>query len=254
LRNVRIVARAVLAFGVKQGVLLRNVGDLVEPPALPHTERVVIGVADVKTLLEGARGTELEAVVPFAIGTGLRRGEICGLKWADVDLATGHYSLKRAAKLVDGKVVIGNLKTKKSARTDVLPDFVTTILKTHREAQAERHTALGIGNRGTDGFVFDRVDGQPWNPNEMSRIFSRLVRRKKLPAIRFHDLRHAYATLAFAAGASMKVVSESLGHSSIGITSEIYVHLLDDSKREKSAKLDAYLSSATQVSRAASDA
>ena len=88
----------------------------------------------------------------------------------------------------------------------------------------------------------------------MSRIFSRLVRRKKLPTIRFHDLRHGYATLAFAAGASMKVVSESLGHSSIGITSEIYVHLLDDSKREKSAKLDAYLSSATQVSRAASDA
>jgi len=105
-----------------------------------------------------------------------------------------------------------------------------------------------------DSFVFDRFDGQPWNPNEMSRMFSRLVRRKKLPAIRFHDLRHGYATLAFAAGVTMKEVSESLGHSNIGITSAIYVHLLDDSKREKSAKLDAFLSSATTPSRAATEA
>jgi integrase len=254
LRNVRIVTRAVLAFGVKQGVLLRNVGDLVEPPALPHNERALIGVADLRKLLEAAQGTELEAIVPFAIGTGLRRGEICALRWGDVDLSTGQYSLKRAAKIVDGKVVIGHLKTKKSVRTDVLPAFVIAILEKHRQAQAARHKVLGSDDRDADGFVFDRLDGQPWNPNEMSRMFSRLVRRKKLPAIRFHDLRHSYATLAFAAGVPMKVVSESLGHSSIGITSAIYVHVGDDSKREKSEKLDAFLSSATSSSGAAGEA
>ena len=78
----------------------------------------------------------------------------------------------------------------------------------------------------------------------MSRAFSRLVRRRKLPRLRLHDLRHSYASLAFAAGAPLKVVSESLGHASIGITAAIYVHLLDDSKRQKSNQLDAYLGKA----------
>jgi hypothetical protein len=92
--------------------------------------------------------------------------------------------------------------------------------------------------------VFDRFDGRAWDPNEMSRAFSRLVRRRKLPLLRLHDLRHSYASLAFAAGVPLQVVSESLGHASIAITAGIYVHLLDESKRQKSNKLDAYLGKA----------
>lgn len=80
-----------------------------------------------------------------------------------------------------------------------------------------------------------------WNPNEISRQFSRLVRRKKLGAIRFHDLRHRHASLAFAAGVPLRTISESLGHSSIGITSSIYIHLLDEGKAEKAALVGSYL-------------
>jgi integrase len=89
--------------------------------------------------------------------------------------------------------------------------------------------------------VFTRPTGEAWDPNELSRQFSRFVRRRKLPAFRFHDLRHGYASLAFAAGVSLRGVSESLGHSAIGVTDAIYVHLRDDAKREKADRLDAFL-------------
>ena len=121
------------------------------------------------------------------------------------------------------------------------------MLRRHRAAQAKRHLALGIGNRGTVGMVFDRLDGRSWDPNELSRQFSRLIRREKLPAFRFHDLRHGYATLAFAAGVPLKTVSESLGHSAIGVTDAIYVHLRDEAKREKADRLDAYLDAAVGI-------
>jgi integrase len=123
----------------------------------------------------------------------------------------------------------------------VLPAFVVAALRRYRSEQRKRHLALGVGNLGPDAYVFDRFDGTIWHPNHVSQRFSRLVRRAKLPTIRFHDLRHGFASLSFAAGVPLKVVSESLGHSGIAITAQTYVHLLDDLKRDKSDRLDAYL-------------
>jgi integrase len=100
---------------------------------------------------------------------------------------------------------------------------------------------LEARRRQKDGYVFTRITGTAWDPNELSRQFSRLVSRRKLPRFRFHDLRHGYASLAFAAGVSLRGVSESLGHSAIGVTDAIYVHLRDEAKREKADRLDAYL-------------
>ena len=147
------------------------------------------------------------------------------------------------------KVIIKAPKTKRSQRIDHLPAFVLAVVRRHRVAQAKRHLALGIGNRGADGMVFDRLDGRSWDPDELSPQFSRLIRREKLPAFRFHDLRHGYATLAFAAGVPLKTVSESLGHSAIGVTDVIYVHLRDEAKREKADRLDAYLDAAVGILR-----
>jgi integrase len=104
--------------------------------------------------------------------------------------------------------------------------------------------------RQKTGYVFTRATGDAWDPNELSRQFSRLVRRRrKLPPFRFHDLRHGYASLAFAAGVSLRGVSESLGHSAIGVTDAIYVHLRDDAKREKADRLDAYLGASRHVTK-----
>ena len=247
MRNLLVATRSVLGWAVKQGLIARNVADNVEAPASTHVERVVVDLANVKLVLAAAAGFELDSLVATAIGTGLRRTELCGLQWGDIDFGAGTIRVCRAAANVDGKVIINAPKTRRSSRIDHLPAFVLAVLRRHHAAQVSRHLELGIGNRGPEGFVFDRLDGRSWDPNELSRQFSRLVRRRKLPAIRFHDLRHGNATLAFAAGVPLKLVSDSLGHSAIGVTSSIYVHMLGESMREKADRLDAYLDGAVAI-------
>jgi integrase len=240
-RNVLVLIRATLAWGVKMDLLPRNVAKVVEPPRELHKEMRALDPAAVRALLAAAAGTDLEAIIITAIGTGMRRAELVALRWSDIDLDSGRYSVRRSAKVqADHSVVIGSTKTRGSTRSDVLPAFVIAALRRHRAEQGKMHLALGLGNLGPDANVFDRF-GKQWHPNHVSQRFSRLVRRAKLPTMRFHDLRHGFASLAFAAGVPLKVVSEALGHSGIAITSQTYVHLLDDLKRDKSDRLDAYL-------------
>ena len=163
---------------------------------------------------------------------GMRRAELVALRWADVDLETGLYSVRRSAKVVGHEVVVGTTKTRGSTRSDVLPAFVVDALRRYRAAQRKRHLALGVGNLGPDAYVFHRLGGTIWHPNHVSQRFSRLVQRAKLPTMRFHDLRHGFASLAFAAGVPLKVVSESLGHSGIAITAQTYVHARPSQTRE----------------------
>jgi integrase len=260
LRNLLVAIRAVLSWGVKQGHLIKNVADLVEAPAIPYTERASIGLDDVKALVVGVEGTELETIVPVAIGTGLRRAELCALRWSDLDLDEGTIWVRRAAANLDGQVIIKAPKTKRSARVDHLPAFVVAVLRRQRDNQLERFKTifadeLEARRQQRDGYVFTRWTGEAWDPNELSRQFSRLIRQPVLglPQVRFHDLRHGYATLSFAAGVPLKVVSESLGHSAIGVTDAIYVHLRDEAKSEKADRLDAYLKTAVAPSRAVSE-
>ncbi|HUA08321.1 MAG TPA: site-specific integrase [Candidatus Acidoferrales bacterium] len=179
------------------------------------------------------------------MGTGLRRSELCGLRWSDLDLDAGTIAVNRAAANVGRKVIVKSTKTKNSRRADHLAPFVITILNEHKREQLARYEAM-LGpfearKRQREGYVFSWHGGEVWDPNELSRSFTRFIRRNKLPHYRFHDLRHGYASLAFAAGVPLAVVSRSLGHASIGITADIYTHLLADQKREKAAALDAFL-------------
>ncbi len=251
LRNLLVTTRAVLAWGVRQGHLVTNVADRVEAPAAPYFERATLGLDDVRAILAGAQGTELETIAVVAIGTGLRRGELCALRWDDLDLSSGTISVRRAAANLAGKVIIKATKTRRSQRVDHLPTFVIAALQRHQDQQRAQLAALlpddlEARRRQRTGYVFIRPTGAAWDPNELSRQFSRLVRRRRLPAFRFHDLRHGYASAAFAAGVSLRAVSESLGHSAIGVTDAIYVHLRDDAKREKADRLDAYLGSVVE--------
>jgi integrase len=232
-RNLLIAIRAVLGWGVKQGHLTKNVGTAVDLPAEGFVERPVMTAELVRALLDAVRDSEIATIVAVAIGTGLRRSDLCALRWGDIDLRAGIIHVRRSVAVLNGKILVKAPKTKSSQRSDHVPAFVVAALRAHYAEQATRHLALGLGNRGPEGVVFDRRTGEVWNPNELSKQFSRLVRRKGLPLFRFHDLRHGYASLAFAAGVPLKVVSESLGHSGIAITSKTYVHLLDDLKREK---------------------
>jgi integrase len=167
--------------------IVYNVAKDVELPEASYVERAVMGVEDVKTLLAASADTVLEAVVPTAIGTGLRRAELCALRWTDLDLDDGVIRVRRAAAVLDGKVIIKAPKTKRSQRTDHLPAFVVAVLQRHKTAQLgrmERLTSeLEARRRQRESYVFTRWSGEPWNPNELSKQFSRLIRRKKLPAL-----------------------------------------------------------------------
>lgn len=124
-------------------------------------------------------------------GIGARRGEIAALKWCDLDLDAGAITIRHSAVNVGREVVYKAPKSKKSQRSDVLPPFVVDLLKAHRRQQKKRRGDLGFGRPHDDGFVFTRADGTSWDPSELLRQFSRLIRRRKLRAVRFHDLRHA---------------------------------------------------------------
>ena len=241
LRNLLVTLRGCLQYAVRNDWLTRNVAQRVETPSRESIrEPVLFDAQKVRKVLKAATGTEIEPVIAFALATGARRGEICGLRWCDVDLEQGRFTIRRSAANIGKEVVIKAPKSKHSRRTDILAPLIADILRHHRREQRKRWLALGLG-RMDDAPVFTRADATAWNPNELSRQFSRLVRRKKLGAIRFHDLRHGHASLAFAAGVPLRTISESLGHSSIGITASIYVHLLDEGKAEKAALVGSYL-------------
>jgi integrase len=243
-RALRTLVGAVCEYGVRTDVLARNPVKMVEVPSAGHKEHLSFSRDDIANLIKASASHPLEPVILFALGTGLRRGEICGLRWSDIDMSTGEFRLQRNAKNLGREVVVGKLKTAKSARQDVLPSFVLKALKEHRVAQIARHLALGI--RPADGYVFDSLDGSVQDPNELSRMFHRFIQWKGVRPIRFHDLRHIYATSAFSAGVPLKIVSESLGHSSLAVTSAVYVDVIDESKREKAAILEGYLGDAVR--------
>jgi integrase len=248
LRNLLVFTRAMLAWAIRQGLCNENVASKVEMPRQDHIERPALTPAHAGAILAAARGSDLYAIVATAIFTGLRRSELCGLRWDDLDLEAGTITVKRAAANVDRKVIVKSTKTRNSQRSDHLAPSVVLILAEHKREQLARYEVLfgpfDARKRQREGYVFALPRGEVWGPNELSRAFSRFILRKKLTHYRFHDLRHGYASLAFAAGIPLAVVSRSMGHASIGITANTYTHLLTDQKRESAAALDAFLAPA----------
>lgn len=118
--------------------------------------------------------------------TGLRRGELCGLRWVDVDLDVGRIAVRQTITIVDGRLVIGGVKTARSRRTIDVDPATMAVVRSHRAAQIEQRLLMGAGY--TDrGLVFAMVDGRPWKPDTISQAFDRIVKRSGLPRIRFHD-------------------------------------------------------------------
>jgi integrase len=157
--------------------------------------------------------------------TGLRRGEALGLAWSAVDLEAGRLQVTRTLVDADAGVPVwSEPKTRRGRRQIALDPATVAALKAVRVAQAADRLAVGPGYVDHD-LVFALPDGRPLHPERFSRSFTELVARQGLPAIRVHDLRHTWATLALEAGIHPKVVSERLGHSTVSITLDIYSHV-----------------------------
>jgi integrase len=179
-------------------------------------------------LPEGSAAYRLSPVVQLVAGTGLRLGEVCGLRWSDVDLERGVLMVRQQAVQIGMELAYGKPKTRAGEHRVVpLAGWVPELLETQRKRQVAERLAFGPDYLDTP-FVFTQLNGSPLRPGSVSRAFTRLVGTSGLPPCRFHDLRHVAATTLLQAGVPMPVVSKILGHSSIQITVDTYGHVTVD--------------------------
>ncbi len=233
--HIHRVVHEALNTGVRWQLIGTNPADAARPPRQERTEMKVLDEEQTKALLDSMRSTMLYTPVLIAATTGLRRGELLGLRWADVDLDAGTVVVRQTLQRSSGGLSFSQPKTQKSRRTVTLPSMTTKALREHHTAQVEQRLALG--SRWVDhDLVFCNSDGSPWNPGSFGSQF-RVFARAAGFTVRFHDLRHSHATHLFRAGVHPKLVSERLGHSSVGITMDLYTHVIEGMDREAAERI-----------------
>ncbi|MEU9344709.1 site-specific integrase [Streptomyces sp. NPDC048278] len=222
--------------------LRRNVVQLVPAPRVEPRELRPWSPDETLTFLEAARTDPLYTAFVLAVALGLRRGEILGLQWKDVDLdrrtLTVRTTLNRGGREL-------YLDTTKNRRARVIPIALMCVapLRWQRMRKAERRTAAGAEWHESD-HVFTTRSGRPIEPRNLYRSFLSFLRiseSAKLPKVRLHDTRHGCASLLFAAGVAPRTVMEILGHSQIAVTMNVYTHVSDDHRREAMGHMDRLL-------------
>jgi integrase len=215
----------------------------VSRPAVNRHEIEVLEPAESAALLAAARTTRMFPIVFLALATGLRRGEVLGLRWSDVDLERRTLTVAQSLEQTKEGLRFKTPKTKRSRRTIALLPSLVEELQAHRARQAAERLALGMG-RDPAGLVFTRIDGGPIQPDSVTKMFARIVARAKIRPISFHGLRHTHATDLLRAGVHPKITSERLGHSSIAITMDTYSHAIPGLQEDAAQRIDAALRAA----------
>lgn len=189
-----------------------------------------------QAVVEVSRDDRFHALYVLALCLGLRRGELLGLRWQDVDLVAGRLEVVHTLQRVDGRLLLVPPKTEGSAQTVPLPDLCITSLREHRERQLAERPAAGA-NWQDHGLVFPSRRGTPLEPTNLRRSWHPLRSAAGLDGMRFHDLRHTSVTLLLNLDVPPQVVREIVGHSDIGVTTTIYAHTSFDDKRRALGRL-----------------
>jgi integrase len=240
--HIHRVLHHALGQALRWDLVARNVCDAVDPPRVTRTEIRALNPDEARHFLAAAVDDPLEALYVLALTTGMRQGELLGLKWQDIDLDNGALQVRRTIGRVRGQgFVESEPKSAKGRRHIALAPSTTNALRRHRERQfAERLTAGMVV--GGESFVFCNGLGRPIEPqNLLYRSFHKLLQRADLPRMRFHDLRHSAASLLLSMGIHPKVVQELLGHSQISLTLDTYSHVLPGLQRQAVDDLGALL-------------
>lgn len=242
-KHIHRVLHRALKDALRWQLVSRNVCDAVDAPRVPRKEMRVLTGDQAQQLLEAAKGDLLEALYVLALTTGMRQGELLGLKWEDVDITLGTVQVRRTIARLPGKgFTVSEPKSAKSRRKIHLTRLAVEALKRHRTRQSESRLAAGLA-WSEQGWVFCNAVGKPIEAGNMiRRSFRPILDKAGLPAIRFHDLRHSTATLLLSLGIHAKVVQELLGHSQISLTLDTYSHFLPSLQEEAVSRLDTLLS------------
>ena len=242
LRLCHVLLRQALRQAATIGLVSRNVADVVSSPKGQRPEMHVwdTAQAQAKAFLSVADQSNYGPLWIVALATGMRRGEVLGLRWQDVDIAQGALYVRQTVGVARGRIEFKPPKTRSSTRTVHVGAEVIAALQEHRRRQNERRLRLGEAWQDHN-LVFTVANGNPIHPDNLQHDYRRLVRLAGVPYIRIHDLRHTFVTLAYQSGASIKAISEMIGHANIGITLDIYMHVLPEQRIEVSIKVSALL-------------
>ncbi|WP_018559591.1 site-specific integrase [Streptomyces sp. BoleA5] len=238
-REAHRVLRTALTAACREELISRNVVQLVPAPQVEPRALNPWTLDETLTFLESARGDGLYPAFVLAVALGLRRGEILGLQWRDVDLErrtlTVRTTLHRGGKEL-------YLDTTKNRRTRAIPIPLMCVapLRWQRLRQSAQRASAG-GKWHDSDLVFTTRSGLPIEPRNLYRSFLRIASSAELPQVRLHDTRHGCASLLFAAGIAPRTVMEILGHSQIAVTMNVYTHVSDDSRREAMSHMDRLL-------------
>jgi integrase len=243
--HVHRVLKQALKQAVRWELLHRNPSDAVQPPKIEKRRMATYDMAQTAKLLEALKGQRIYVPALLAVLCGLRRGEIAALKWRNVDLEKASLAVVESAEQMNGSVRLKETKSGR-VRTVALPLTVRDALRAHRLAQAQQLLKLGV-RLGDDNFVCALEDGSPMQPTFITHEWVRTIKGTALPRYRFHDLRHAHGTHMLASGTHIKVASERLGHSKVGITLDLYSHVLPGMQEDAAAKIDAALKAAQRT-------
>jgi integrase len=241
------VLRQALQQAVRWQLLVRNPADLVRPPKVERQQMHVLDAGATAELIEASRSYTVFMPIMLGVLCGLRRGEIAALRWRSVDIDAGQLAV--VASTEQTKAGCREKETKSGrCRTIALPALLIEELRQHRVEQAR--ALLSIGVRLTqDHHVVMQVDGTPLQPNSITHAFTTFLEIHGLKRVRLHDLRHSHATHMLVAGVHPKIASERLGHSKVGITLDLYSHVLPGMQSEAAERVDALISGALEQRR-----
>jgi integrase len=229
-----------LSHAVRLGVLFKNPAQQVKPPKPDRREIKILGKDEIGTLLKAASGTWHYLPALVAVTTGLRRGELLGLRWSDLDLKAGMLTVNQSMERIKGEIAFKAPKTKTSRRSITLPTVTIQALHEHRLDQAGARLKFGLG-RDPRGLVFTRADGQPLDPDSLSKAFGRLVATADVTPITLHGLRHTHISHLLMDGVHVKVVSERAGHANVNITLSVYAAYIPSMQADAALRVDAWL-------------
>jgi integrase len=229
-----------LKYAVRQGYLGRNPCELVDPPSPREKAMRTLTPVEVEVLLETAQDSQYYPVIYTAVSSGLRQAELLGLRWRDIDLDMRSISVSQTLYKRKGVCEFKEPKTTHSRRRVSMTFKLASYLKDYKADQES--LCLHLGRLlNLDDLVFASVEGKPLDPGVLSHAFQKITKRAGLGNVRFHDLRHTFASLMLLRGAKPKVISEALGHSSVAFTMDVYSHIIEGMQSDAMALLDEVL-------------
>ena len=239
-RELHSLVHKALDQALKWQAVTKNVARAVSPPRKEKKEIKYWTKDEVKEFLNSIESERLFTLYHLALNTGMRRGELLGLRWVDMRMNDGYVAVRQNLVKTNSGILMQEPKTSNSRRNISISSNTVAALKAHKKQQLQEKLAHGPDYKD-NGLVFCRLNGLPLYPDGVSDQFNRLVAKAGVKSITFHDLRHTHATLLLVAGIHPKVVSERLGHYSVALTLDLYSHVIPGLDQEAARKLDEQL-------------